>query len=83
MVGMETFERRVNRGMLIVNFGERRGSDEFTLERGTSTTVTRMMQGSILYFMKLLGIFVTMDRMMGTLRVWPSESKEGRGKLTA
>jgi hypothetical protein len=79
MVGMETFERRVNRGMLIVNFGERRGSDEFTLERGTSTTVTRMMQGSILYFMKLLGIFVT----MGTLRVWPSESKEGRGKLTA
>jgi uncharacterized protein YndB with AHSA1/START domain len=39
--------------------------NEFTLEPGTSTKVTWTMQGSNLYFMKLLGIFVSMDRMMG------------------
>jgi uncharacterized protein YndB with AHSA1/START domain len=39
--------------------------NEFTLEPGTSTMVTWTMQGSNVYFMKLLGIFVNMDRMMG------------------
>lgn len=39
--------------------------NEFTLEPGRSTTVTWTMQGSNLYFMKVLGVFVNMDRMMG------------------
>jgi uncharacterized protein YndB with AHSA1/START domain len=39
--------------------------NEFILEPGASTRVTWTMQGSNLYFMKLLGIFVNMDRMMG------------------
>ena len=39
--------------------------NEFTLEPGASTRITWTMQGSNLYFMKLLGIFVNMDRMMG------------------
>jgi Polyketide cyclase / dehydrase and lipid transport len=39
--------------------------NEFTLEPGLSTTVTWTMRGSNLYFMKLMGIFVNMDRMMG------------------
>ena len=39
--------------------------NEFTLEPGPSTRVTWTMRGSNLYFMKLMGIFVNMDRMMG------------------
>jgi uncharacterized protein YndB with AHSA1/START domain len=39
--------------------------NEFTLEPGSSTTVTWTMQGSNVYFMKLLSVFVNMDRMMG------------------
>ena len=39
--------------------------NEFTLEPGASTRVTWTMQGTNLYFMKLLSIFVSMDRMMG------------------
>jgi uncharacterized protein YndB with AHSA1/START domain len=42
-----------------------RNVNEFTLEPGASTRITWTMQGSNLYFMKLLGIFVNMDRMMG------------------
>lgn len=39
--------------------------NEFTLEPGPSTRVIWTMRGSNLYFMKLMGIFVNMDRMMG------------------
>jgi uncharacterized protein YndB with AHSA1/START domain len=39
--------------------------NEFILEPGAATTVTWTMQGSNLYFMKLLCIVVNMDRMMG------------------
>ncbi len=41
-------------------------TNEFALEpAGNSTTVTWTMQGSNLYILKLMGIFVNMDRMMG------------------
>jgi hypothetical protein len=41
-------------------------TNEFVLEpAGNSTTVTWTMQGSNLYIMKVMGIFVNMDRMMG------------------
>jgi len=39
--------------------------NEFTLEPGASTTVTWTMRGSNLYFMKVVSIFVNMDRFMG------------------
>ena len=39
--------------------------NEFTLEPGSSTRVTWTMQGSRLYIMKVMGIFVNMDRVMG------------------
>jgi uncharacterized protein YndB with AHSA1/START domain len=40
--------------------------NEFTLESyGTSTKVTWTLQGTNLYIMKLMGMFVNMDRMMG------------------
>jgi uncharacterized protein YndB with AHSA1/START domain len=42
--------------------------NEFVLEPsdpGTSTKVTWTMRGSNLFFMKLLGVFVNMDRMLG------------------
>ena len=39
--------------------------NEFTLEPGASTRVTWTMQGSRLYIMKVMGIFVNMDRVMG------------------
>jgi uncharacterized protein YndB with AHSA1/START domain len=40
--------------------------NEFTLEpEGAGTRVTWSMQGSNLYFMKLMGLFTNMDRLMG------------------
>ena len=40
--------------------------NEFTLESGgTSTIVTWSMHGTNLYMMKLMSIFVNMDRMAG------------------
>jgi uncharacterized protein YndB with AHSA1/START domain len=39
--------------------------NEFILEPGSSTQVTWTMQGSRLYIMKVMGIFVNMDRVMG------------------
>jgi len=40
--------------------------NEFTLEpSGTSTTVTWGMQGTNLFIMKLMGVAVSMDRMVG------------------
>jgi uncharacterized protein YndB with AHSA1/START domain len=40
--------------------------NEFVLERaGTGTKVTWTMQGSNLYFMKVISVFVSMDRTMG------------------
>jgi len=39
--------------------------NEFILEPGSSTRVTWTMQGSRLYIMKVMGIFVNMDRVMG------------------
>jgi hypothetical protein len=39
--------------------------NEFTLEPGSATTITWTMRGSNLYFMKLMSVFVNMDRMMG------------------
>ena len=39
--------------------------NEFTLEPGFPTRVTWTMQGSRLYIMKVMGIFVNMDRVMG------------------
>jgi hypothetical protein len=36
-----------------------------TLEPGPATKVTWTMQGSNLYVMKLMSIFVNMDRVMG------------------
>lgn len=40
--------------------------NEFSLETGgTSTKVTWTMQGASLFFMKLMSIFVNMDRVMG------------------
>ena len=40
--------------------------NEFSLDpEGTQTRVTWSMQGSNLYFMKLMGIFTNMDRRMG------------------
>ncbi len=40
--------------------------NEFTLEpEGTETRVTWSMQGSNLYFMKLIGVFTNMDRLAG------------------
>jgi uncharacterized protein YndB with AHSA1/START domain len=45
---------------------EARNLNEFTLEpEGTATRVTWSMQGSNLYFMKLMGVFVSMDRIDG------------------
>jgi hypothetical protein len=38
--------------------------NEFILEPGSSTQVTWTMQGSRLYIMKVMGIFVNMDRVM-------------------
>ena len=41
--------------------------NEFLLEStGDATKVTWTMQGANLYFMKLMGVFVNMDRMMGS-----------------
>jgi hypothetical protein len=40
--------------------------NEFTLESvGASTLVTWKMQGTNAYFMKVMGIFVNMDKVMG------------------
>ena len=42
--------------------------NEFVLESaepGTSTTVTWTMRGPNLFFMKVMGVFVNMDRMLG------------------
>ncbi len=39
--------------------------NEFILEHGPATKVTWSMQGSNLYVMKLVNIFITMDRVMG------------------
>jgi uncharacterized protein YndB with AHSA1/START domain len=39
--------------------------NEFTLEPGPSTRVTWTMRGSRLYIMKVMGMFVNMDRVMG------------------
>ncbi|MDQ2841151.1 MAG: SRPBCC family protein [Acidobacteriota bacterium] len=40
--------------------------DEFDLEpNGSSTKVTWTMQGTNLYIMKVMGVFVNMDRLMG------------------
>ncbi len=43
-----------------------RNQNEFVLrDLGTSTNVTWSMQGPNLYAMRLIGIFINMDRMMG------------------
>jgi uncharacterized protein YndB with AHSA1/START domain len=45
---------------------EAHNKNEFTLEpTGTSTRVTWKMQGTNVYFMKVMGLFVNMDRLMG------------------
>jgi uncharacterized protein YndB with AHSA1/START domain len=45
---------------------EARNLNEFTLEaEGSETRVTWSMEGSNLYFMKLMGLFTNMDRLMG------------------
>ena len=45
---------------------EAHNSNEFTLEPAeASTNVTWSMQGTNLYFMKVVSIFVNMDRMAG------------------
>ncbi len=58
--------QRVSIAVDFVRPFEAHNRNEFTLEaNGTSTRVTWKMQGSNAYFMKLMGLFVNMDRLMG------------------
>ena len=58
--------KRVSIAVDFVRPFEAYNKNEFTLEAsGTSTRVTWKMQGTNAYFMKVMGLFVNMDRLMG------------------
>jgi uncharacterized protein YndB with AHSA1/START domain len=66
MIAESTAPRKISVKVDFARPFEAHNVNEFTLERsGTSTTVTWSMQGTNLFIMKLMGVAVSMDRMVG------------------
>jgi uncharacterized protein YndB with AHSA1/START domain len=58
--------KRISIAVDFVKPFEAHNQNEFTLEpSGTSTKVTWKMRGTNAYFMKVMGLFVNVDRLMG------------------